>query len=783
MKPTSRRELRVAETEWIGASRPLGGPRTLPPAVWLRREFRLDGALPKEAEIFLAVLGLAEIEINGQAVTEDVFIGSWTDYRRRVVWRSYPVADLLRPGRNVVGVILGDGWYSGHVATDDRQVYGDRPLLCLRLAGGGDKATMTTIVATDRSWKWTTGPILENDLLMGEVVDGRLSLGNWTEPCERAGEADEDIWFPVRRFPGPEGELVEAVLPSVRRQERLPGTRLPDRGARGIRYDFGQNLTGRVRLRIRGPRGARLTLRHAEVLNPDGSLYTENLRSARAVDQFILAGTGTEEFEPRFTFHGFRYGEIEVSPADAEVEIETVEGVVLHNPMQRTGWFSCSNPLLNKLTENIVWGQKGNFLEVPTDCPQRDERLGWTGDAQVFVGTAAIFMDVRVFFRKWLQDLLDAQESARGAIPPTVPFLGSFGLSSEAGPGWSDAIFICPWELYQAFGDKSFIEQCYHGMRRYMEFIREHRTIGGIREHPDLEGWRGFGDWLALDGSSGPQGRTPRDLIGTAFHARAAEIMAASAELLGRKEEAGEYRLLHGKIREAFVDRFVTEEGLVFGGTQTAYILPLQFGLLPEDQKAGAVRELVRLIEENGCHLGTGFLGTPYILDVLESHDHLDLAYRLLEQESFPSWLFPVKQGATTIWERWDGWTPEKGFQTPGMNSFNHYAYGAVGAWMVRSVAGLAPDPENPAPDRFLFRPRPGGSIDHAGARYATGAGEVSIRWERKDADLRVEIYLPESCTARFSAPPGAVVKTPLPDGLGPGSHEIRLQLQANPGR
>lgn len=783
MQTATKRTFPCAETEWIGASRQLGGPRSLPPAVWMRREFRLEGPVPAEAEIALAVLGLAEIEINGRAVTEDVFIGSWTDYRRRVVWRSYPVAALLRPGRNILGVVLGDGWYSGHVATQDRQFYGDRPQLCLRLATGDGNGPMETILASDTSWQWTTGPILENDLLMGEVVDGRLSLGNWTTPDESDGEADDDLWFPVRRFSPPEGELVEAVLPAVRRQEMLKGEPLPVEDGGRRRYDFGENITGRVRLQVRGPRGTRLTIRHAEVLNPDGSLYRENLRSARAVDQFILAGTGAEEFEPRFTFHGFRYGEIEVSPAGAGVEFETVEAVVLHNPMERTGWFTCSHPLLNKLTENIVWGQKGNFLEVPTDCPQRDERLGWTGDAQVFVGTAAIFMDVRAFFRKWLRDLLDAQESARGAIPPTVPFLGSFGLSPEAGPGWSDAIFICPWELYQAFGDKSFIEQCYDGMRRYLDFIREHRAVGCIREHPDLEGWRGFGDWLALDGSSGPQGCTPKDLIGTAFYARAAEILAASAELLGRNKEAGEYRVLHGQIREAFVDRFVTAEGLVFGGTQTAYILPLQFGLLPEDQKAGAVRELVRLIEENGCHLGTGFLGTPYILDVLESYDQLDLAYRLLEQESFPSWLFPVKQGATTIWERWDGWTPEKGFQNPGMNSFNHYAYGAVGAWMVRSVAGLARDPKSPAPDRFLFRPRPGGSLDHAEARYATGRGEVSIRWERKDADLQVEIYLPENCTGRFSAPAGAVVKTPLPDDLGPGSHEIRFQLQANPGR
>jgi alpha-L-rhamnosidase len=522
-------------------------------------------------------------------------------------------------------------------------------------------------------------------------------------------------------------------------------------------YDFGQNLTGRVRLTLKGKAGTRIILRHAEVLDNDGSIYIENLRTARATDSYTLKGGGKEVWEPRFTFHGFRYAEIRRAGPEAGFAIEKAEAVVLHSDTPRTGYFKCSHGLLNQLEHNILWGQKGNFLEVPTDCPQRDERLGWTGDAQVFIRTAAFHMDVRGFFHKWLLDMRDAQDPD-GAIPCIVPNTLAFGLKGDGGPAWADAGLICPWTIYRCYDDLDILRDNYAMMEGYMNFMAEHTVKDFIRSHPDVVNWNafgggGFGDWLALDGSGKTEGGTAKDLIGTAHYANDADIMARTAKLLGKKDDARKYRELHGKIVEAFANRFVTPAGLVAGATQTAYVLALHFGLVPRKARAAAARELVRNIELNGTHLGTGFVGAGYLLHALEATGHIDTAYKLLEQETFPSWLFPVKNGATTIWERWDGWTPDKGFQTPSMNSFNHYAYGAVGDWMVSTVAGL--EIGAPGYKEILFKPRPGGSITWAEARLRTLQGEAGIHWELKGKTLHLKLTVPRGSTATLSLPKG----------------------------
>lgn len=742
----------LSQAAWIA---PLitGSPRTSAPASHLRKAFILDQPV-KSASLTATALGLYECEINGRRVGDEVFAPGWTVYHRRVQYQTHDVTEWLHEGENVLGALLGDGWYCGFVGWRNRQIYGDHPRFLAQLnVILSDGSTVT--VSTDGSWKTRTGAIMESDLLMGETYDARLELGNWSQPGY-----DDGHWQAVTDgAPDPVPELVPRLGPPVRRIEEIQPVSVNVLVPSGVRIlDLGQNFSGRARLVIRAARGTVVKIRFAEVLNPDGQLYTENLRGARATDYYICKGGAEEIWEPRFTFHGFRY--VEVSGVAREDSVE-VTGVVLHSDVRPTGTFRCSNKLLNQLQHNIVWGQKGNFLEVPTDCPQRDERLGWTGDAQVFIRTACFNMQVMEFFRKWLRDMRDTQ-TLRGGIPAVIPnadFLGApgslGGANEDGGPAWADAAIICPWTLYLCYGDPSVLEENYSMMRQFMDFMAEHRCLGKIRSHPDVVSWGGFGDWLALDGSGKTEGATSRDLIGTAFYAYDAAIMAQVAATLGHESDAAAYRALRDEIADAFCRRFVTQDGLITPGTQTSYVLALRFDLLPEGTRAAAAAELVRDIRTRGYHLATGFAGTSYLLDVLEDTGHLDVAYRLLEQESFPSWLFPVKNGATTIWERWDGWTPDKGFQDKGMNSFNHYAYGAVGAWMYRTVAGLELDPAEPGYKHIVFRPRPGGSITWAEAKLPTAHGECAIRWELKEKTLHVVLSVPEGCHATFQPPAG----------------------------
>lgn len=725
----------------------VGGPRTTAPAPHFRRGFRL-GAPPRSATLHITALGLYECEINGVRVGDDVLAPGWTDYTKRVFCQRHDVTAHLVEGDNAIAAILGDGWYCGHIAQHHRQLYGDRPKLLAQLEIELENGE-SVMVSTDPAWRCAPGPILESDLLMGESFDARLEFGAWSEPGFDDGAWDSAIPVP------PQGIRVEpSVGVPVRCQEVLKGEVI-QRHSKSRRYDFGQNLVGHVRIRVKAPRGTHLTITHAERLQSDGTLYRDNYRSARCTNHYTCKGGGVEEWTPRFTFQGFQYAQIDGIADDAELD---VEAVVVHSDMRRTGEFSCSHPLLNQLYSNIVWGQKGNFVDIPTDCPQRDERLGWTGDAQVFARTAAFNFDVRAFFHKWLQDMRDGQGS-RGEIPAVLPDPGvPMGIERDSGPAWADANTICPWTIYRCYGDTDILAAQYQCMTRWLDFVAEHRVADGIRSPREKDPWGGFGDWLALelrevgDGSSG---RTPHALIGTAMYAYSLDIVAKCAAVLGKDDDARRYRDLHGRTVQAFRRRFVTPDGMVYANTQTAWVLALHFDLLPEAVRPAAAAELVHNIRKRGTHIGTGFVGTPYILDVLERFGYLDVAYDLLEQEGFPGWLFPVKQGATTIWERWDGWTPERGFQTAAMNSFNHYAYGAVGAWMVRTVAGLDLDPDVPGYQRILFKPRPGGTLRQARADLDSAAGPVGIDWCLDEGDrFTVRMAVPDGARAQFVPPP-----------------------------
>ena len=631
------------QARWIGAPW-LGGPKTSSPCPFFRTAFPVRKPVAA-ARLYASALGLYEFEINGRRVGDDVLAPGWTDYRRRVPCRTYDVTALLRRGNNRLGAVLGDGWAAGNIGWRDRQCYADRPRLLAQLEiryADGERQ----VVASGAAWEAAMGPILESDLLMGESYDARVRPSHWQ---------------PALEFPPPAGRLAPHRGPPVRAIRELRPAAAPRKIGHAWIFDLGQNMVGRVRLKVRGEAGRTVTIRHAEMLNPDGTLYTANLRRARATDHYTLAGGRTEVWEPRFTFHGFRYVELTGYPGTPPRD--AVTGIVLHSDMAPTGEFDCSDPLLNQLQRNIQWGQRGNFLEVPTDCPQRDERLGWTGDAQVFCRTAAFNFDTAAFFAKWLEDLSDAQ-AADGTVPAVAPNI--MAPDNDGGPAWADALVICPWTQYLCFGDRGLLAERYDDMRRFVERLR-HQSRGWIRA-PYGGGWQGFGDWLAQDGSTDSFGLTPKDLIGTAFFAHSAQLLSRIAAVLGRTADAKKYAGWFERIRRAFQRRFVTREGLVGNQTQTCYVLALHFDLLPAALRPAALDHLVRDIAARGDRLSTGFVGTSYLPWVLSENGRLDVAYRLLFQTQWPSWLYAVTKGATTIWERWDGWTHDKGFQDAGMN-------------------------------------------------------------------------------------------------------------------
>jgi alpha-L-rhamnosidase len=729
--------------QWIGAPF-MGGPRTTSPVPYLRKEFRITKQVVS-ARLYATALGLYECYLNGLRIGDALLTPGWTDYNKRVQYQVYDVTDLIQSGTNACGAILGDGWSVGNIAWVGRQRYTDRPQLLaqivLRYTDGSQE-----VIATGDSWKVTQGPILESDMLMGESYDARRELTGWCKP----GYEDAS-WWTVEVFGDHDAALVATNGPAVKRQEELRPvniSEIPDFVNPRWIFDMGQNMVGWVRLRVRGEKGTTVSIRSAEVLNPDGTLYTANLRTARNTDYYTLKGGEEEVWEPLFLFHGFRYVELLGFPGIPTEK--TVTGIVIHSDMPLTGTFECSDPLINQLQHNIVWGQKGNFVDVPTDCPQRDERLGWTGDAQVFIQTAAFNMNVAGFFTKWMRDLEDAQFTD-GSYPAVVPNPDVWTIG-DGGPAWADAGVVCPWTIYQCYGDIRLLEIRYESMQRFIEFLSQ-TSQDGLRCYAEYTGWHGFGDWLALDGSDGREGGTSKELIGTAFFAYSSSLMANIARILGKVKDAEGYDQLYIQVREAFIKRFVLPDGTIRGGTQTSYILALHFDLLPQEHRAVASAELVGNIVHKDNHLSTGFVGTPYINWVLSDVGHLDTAYALLKQTTWPSWLYSVTQGATTIWERWDAWTHDKGFQDPGMNSFNHYAYGAIGAWMYAMVGGIDLDPEQPGYKHIIMRPQPGGGLTFAKATLRSMYGLIKSEWTLNNGTFEWHITVPANTTATVFVP------------------------------
>jgi len=708
------------------------------PAPMLRREFTLRAGI-RQARLYITALGVYEAQLNGRPVGDQVLAPGWTSYHHRLRYQTYDVTSLLHEGANAIGVLLGDGWFRGRLGFGGGKanIYGDRLALLAQLEVSYTDGTRERIVS-DGHWRAATGPLLANDLYDGETYDARLERAGWSE----AGYDDRD-WTGVEELAWDKATLFAPLGPPVRRTQLLSPQAIFRSPAGKTLVDFGQNLVGRVRLTVQGPAGQTIILRHAEVLE-HGELGTRPLRHAKATDRYILKGQGVETWEPRFTFHGFRY--VEVSGWSGELQPEQLQAVVCHSDLERTGWFECSDPLLNRLHENVVWSMRGNFLDLPTDCPQRDERLGWTGDIQVFSPTATFLYDCAGFLASWLADLAVEQAEQGGVVPFVVPNI--LGPNPPAA-AWGDAAVIVPWVLYQRFGDRQLLADQFDSMRAWVDRIDQ------IADETHL--WeRGFqfGDWLdpAAPPDNPGQARTPGFVVATAYFARSAELVGQAAAVLGREAEAAQYRALAQAVRAAFAREYVTPAGRLLSDSSTAYALALAFDLLPEAaQRQQAGQRLAALARANGYRVSTGFVGTPLICDALCSVGLVEVAYRLLISRDCPSWLYPVTMGATTIWERWDSMLPDGTINPGEMTSFNHYALGAVADWLHRTVGGLGA--AEPGYRKLAICPQPGGGLRYARVRHQTPYGEAACGWELGDRELTVSVRVPPNTTAAVTLP------------------------------
>lgn len=723
------------------------------PSPYLRKEFKLKGQV-KKATAYLTCRGLYELSINGEKVSEDLFTPGWTSYQERLQYQVYDVTDQIQEDENAIGVVLGDGWYRGFLVWQGKKnTYGDKLALLFQLkleyADGSEE-----VIISDEDWKSSTGPILKSDIYNGETYDARLEKQGWN----KAGFNDSDWTGVIIKDYGVDNLVSSDGVP-VRITETIKPIEKITTPKGELVFDLSQNMVGWVRFRLKGNAGDKITLHHAEVLDQDGNFYIDNLRAAKAEDTYIFKGEGVEIFEPHFTFHGFRY--VRVSDYPGEITLDDIEGRVVHSDMAKTGDFECSDPLINQLQKNIDWGLRGNFLDVPTDCPQRDERLGWTGDAQVFAPTACFNRDAAGFYTKWMQDF-PVDQKTDGSVPWVVPNVvedgGGTGWSDGFGAtGWADAAVVIPWTVYQTYGDTRILEVQYESMKGWEEYM--------IRESGDnfiFDAGFHFGDWLSFAeyysynynapdyGYAGAY--TEKELIATAYYHYTTGLMQKIASILGKKDDARRYAVIMPKIKAAFQKEFMTQTGRLTSNTQTAYIMALSFGLLPDEMVPVAAKRLADDVNYFG-HLTTGFLGTPLICQALTDNGYPEIAYKLLFNKRYPSWLYPVTMGATTIWERWDCIKPDGTFQDVGMNSFNHYAYGAVGDWLYSRVAGIKIDPENPAYKQIIIKPYLTDQLDFVKAQFHSMYGHVFAQWKQNGKSVTFELEIPVNTSARFYVP------------------------------
>jgi len=701
------------------------------PAPLLRKGFRLSKSV-RRARAYVTALGVYQLHMNGRRVGNDVLSPGWTDYRKRVQYLTYDVTDIVRKGDNAVGAMVGDGWYAGSLGPDlARNHFGPSPprlrfQLNVEYADGSSE-----VVGTDATWRGHAGPIVEADLYAGETYDARREHPGWSAPGFR--EAD---WTPVTVYTDQNPTVTAHVGPPIRPMRELPtvGVTEPKPGA--FVFDLGQNMVGWARLKARGPAGTRITLRFAETLNTDGTVYRDNLRRARATDTFILSGNGEEVLEPHFTYHGFRYVEVTgypIAPGKTPSR-SAITGVVFHSAMEATSRFQCSSELVNRLYRNVIWGQRANLMSVPTDCPQRDERLGWMGDAQLFARTSCWNMDMAGFYTKWMHDIVDAQSAAGGFsdIAPRVVNL------ADGAPAWAEAGLVVPWTLYQCYGDRRILERNFDAMCRYVDLL--------VSENPNLL-WlkrrnNDFGDWV-------PAGETTnKDLIASAYLAFDLRLLSDIARAIGDGEASRKYETLAYRSRVAFNERFLGSDGKYLGDTQTAYAMAFAMDLVPQARKPQVSRRFAEAVERRQSHLATGFIGTAFLLPALTEAGRPDLAYQILLATEYPSWGYMIGNGATTIWELWNS-----NSEGPGMNSRNHFAFGTVAEWIQRYMVGIDTSPDAPGYRQIVIRPRLGEGIKQARGEYDSHLGTIVSDWKMDGDRFHLTVTVPVNATATVYLP------------------------------
>ncbi|MCW3804475.1 alpha-L-rhamnosidase [Plebeiibacterium marinum] len=720
---------------WISVKEEKGGETR--PCQYFRKEFDTSKKV-SSARVYVTSLGLYQLFINGKKVSKDLFTPGWTSYNKRLQYQVYDVTSMIG-NQNAVGAILGDGWYRGEIGwAKQNNYYGEKLALLLQLEINYTDGTSETIISDD-NWKATTGPILGSSIYHGESYDARLELGDWSSQ----GFDDVD-WQSVASIDHSKKILVSSQSDPVQGVKELKPIKLITTPKGETVLDMGQNMTGWVRMVVNGKSGDKVVLSFAEVLDKHGNFYTENLRRAKATDTYVLKGGSDETFEPHFTFHGFRYVKLEGYPGTPELDDFT--GVAIYSAMKPTGEFSCSDSLINQLQHNIQWGQCDNFLDVPTDCPQRDERLGWTGDAQVFCPTAAYNYNVAPFFTKWMKDVA-VDQFANGVVPHVVPdvMLGRDGGSTA----WADVSVIIPWTIYQVYGDTRILEDQYQSMQAWVDYMKTNAGDNYLWTNGNH-----FGDWLAFatTNSDYPGATTEKDLIATAYFYHSTNLLSKIAGVIGKKDDEESYRGLCDKIKKAFVSEYVTPNGRLVSHTQTAYVLAISFGILPDALKSQAAEYLAGDVEKFR-HLTTGFVGTPLLCSTLSAIGRDDLAFMLLMRKEYPSWLYPVTQGATTIWERWDGQKTDGSFQDVSMNSFNHYAYGAIGEWLYTYVAGIKMDAQFPGYKHFILSPHVGGGLTQVSSTYDSMYGEIRSEWVLEGKEFVYNISIPANTSARIILP------------------------------
>lgn len=716
----------------------------------LRKTFSVDADITS-ARVYVCGLGLYELEINGERVGDEYLTPYCNAYDKWLQYQTYDVTHLLNKGNNAIGAMLGNGWYKGRFGFGNfgEALYGDTFALLCELVVQYSDGRVETIIS-DESWKAAPGPVMFSDIYDGEIQDARKRVDGYSKAC-----FDDSSWSGVKTV-NINSELLEArrSLP-VRIMEQRKPVKVIKTPKNETVLDMGQNMVGWLQFKVNAPKGSEIFLQYGEELQ-DGCFYRENLRSAKAEFRYISNGE-TALVQPYFTFYGFRYVKIEGWPD--ELRPEDFTGCVVYSDMERTGTIETSNPFVNKLFQNALWSQKGNFLDVPTDCPQRDERMGWTGDAQVFSGTASFNMDVYAFFNKYLYDLSLEQKERNGRVPNVIP---TFRMGKEHGDprmeggacGWGDAATIIPWCMYLFYGDEAILKQQFDSMKAWVDFIHS-QDDGSRLWNKGLH----YGDWLALDGPDplSPMGGTPNDFVASAFYKHSAELVAKAARVLGKEDVAAKYQQLANEVKKAIQDEFFSPRGRIAVNTQTAHVLALFMDLVPGGLRDRVADALKQKLMECNYHLKTGFLGTPYLCRVLSENGYNDLAYTLLINDDFPSWLYEVKMGATTIWERWNSLLPNGKFAELGMNSLNHYAYGSIVEWMYRNMCGINPMEEYPGFRKIRLAPKPDGRLQWAKAALDTPVGRYQSSWQISENGLTFEFNIPFNASADLVLPDASI--------------------------